>query len=308
MNSLDPLLDRALGRVAMHSIGLAARGASLAARAVAEARGELRELIVESDVAYGPRPEQRLDVVRLRERPRAMRVLLYLHGGGFQQMSRHSHWWFAARFARAGFTVLNADYRLAPRNPYPAAVEDAERAYAFAANYAQTQAEGLPHLTVAGESAGGNLALGLAILGKPLKPRAVVLFSGLLQVSQLARFSREQALSRPVRARIASIARDYIQGGIDDLPADPPDPKLDPLLWIERNPALARELPPIYASAGTRDPVASDTVRLEQALAAAGAVRSVEVYPGEPHAFQALPFRKHARQSWESCLHLLASA
>lgn len=308
MTASDSIVDRMLGRVAMHSIGLTAHSASFVARSVAQARGELQALSIQSDVAYGPRPEQRLDVVRMQTRPRKTRVLLYLHGGGFQQLSRHSHWWFAARFARAGFTVLNADYRLAPRHPYPAAVEDAERAFAFAVSYAQAQSEGLPEVIVAGESAGANLALGLAIRSEPAKPRAVVLFSGLLQVSDLARFSRERALSRLARARIASIARDYTQCGVDEPPSVPSDPRLDPLLWLEHNPALARGLPPIYASAGTRDPVVSDTQRLERTLAAVGAVRSVEVYPGEPHAFQALPFRKHAKQSWASCLRFLDEA
>jgi len=305
MTASDSLLDRALGRVAMHSIGLAAHSASFVARSAAEARGELGALSIQGDVAYGPRPEQRLDVVRMQNGARKSRVLLYFHGGGFQQLSRHSHWWFAARFARAGFTVLNADYRLAPRHPYPAAVEDAERAFAFAVSYAKSQSEGLPEVIVAGESAGANLALGLAIRGEPAKPRAVVLFSGLLQASDLGRFSREQALSRLARARIASIARDYTRCAVDEPPSVPCDLRLDPLLWIEQHPLLACALPPIYASAGTRDPVVSDTQRLERALAKAGAVRSIEVYPGEPHAFQALPFRKHAQQSWASCLQLL---
>lgn len=308
MTVSESLLDRALGRGAMHGIGLVAHSASCLLRSVAEARGDLRDLSIQRDVIYGPRPEQRLDIVRMRERPGKTRVLLYLHGGGFQQLSRHSHWWFAARFARAGFTVLNADYRLAPGHPYPAAVEDAERAFALAVSYAQTQSEGVPDVTVAGESAGANLALGLAIRGEPERPRAAVLFSGLLQVSDLARFSRERAISRIARARIASIARDYAQCGVDEPPSVPCDPRLDPLLWIEDNPRLARALPPIYASAGTRDPIVSDTQRLERALAEAGAESLVEVYPGERHAFQALPFRRHAKQSWQSCLRLLEKA
>ena len=57
-------------------------------------------------------------------------VILYFHGGAYFAGSVHTHRDFAAQLAKVtGYRVLLVDYRLAPENPYPAAVEDATAVY-----------------------------------------------------------------------------------------------------------------------------------------------------------------------------------
>ncbi|KMO38666.1 alpha/beta hydrolase [Methylobacterium tarhaniae] len=97
----------------------------------------------------------------------ALPCLLFLHGGGWVLGNIESHDWICRRLANlTRACVISVDYRLAPEHPFPAAVEDAAAALAFVA----AQAEGLSvdpaRLAVGGDSAGGNLAAVLALMGR----------------------------------------------------------------------------------------------------------------------------------------------
>jgi epsilon-lactone hydrolase len=84
------------------------------------------------------------------------RAILYLHGGGYVTGSIVTHRAMVARISRAsGARVLIIDYRLAPENPFPAALEDAVTAY----NWMLAQGLRPGRIAVAGDSAGGGLAL-----------------------------------------------------------------------------------------------------------------------------------------------------
>src|SRR5882757_5409791 len=103
-------------------------------------------------------------------------VLLYLHGGGYFACSAETHRPITVYFALHGFHVFAPDYRLAPENRFPAAVEDAVAFYRalLSAGYAPQK------IVIAGESAGGGLSLSLMLAlreaGVPL-PAAAALFS-----------------------------------------------------------------------------------------------------------------------------------
>jgi monoterpene epsilon-lactone hydrolase len=93
------------------------------------------------------------------DRASADSVILYLHGGAYITGSCHTHRGLAGHVAKAaGLDCFLLDYRLAPEHPFPAAVDDAHAAYL--ALHAQN-----PHRTIvlAGDSAGGGLALALAL-------------------------------------------------------------------------------------------------------------------------------------------------
>ena len=64
--------------------------------------------------------------------------MLYIHGGGFTQLSKDTHWVMGLAFASRGYMVVNASYRLAPRHPYPAALEDASAAYCWTARHVES--------------------------------------------------------------------------------------------------------------------------------------------------------------------------
>src|SRR3984957_2641108 len=87
--------------------------------------------------------------------------LLYLHGGAFIAGSVHTHRALAARIAEAaGCVGLVVDYRIAPEDPFPAALEDCIAALEYAAHYGPDGALAAPRsLFVGGDSAGGGLTL-----------------------------------------------------------------------------------------------------------------------------------------------------
>ncbi len=104
-------------------------------------------------------------------------VILYLHGGGFMGGSINTHKDLGARIAAAaGVRLLMPEYRLAPEHPFPAGLTDAVTAYTWLLDHHVSP----EHLVVAGDSAGGGLAMSLLLKLKqeniPL-PRAAVLIS-----------------------------------------------------------------------------------------------------------------------------------
>src|SRR4051812_42871077 len=86
------------------------------------------------------------------------RVLLYLHGGGFSVYPKASYAQFVSLFADAAMARTFAlDYRLAPEHPFPAALEDARRAYRCLLE----QGVDPSRIAIGGDSAGGNMTLSL---------------------------------------------------------------------------------------------------------------------------------------------------
>ena len=83
-------------------------------------------------------------------------IILYFHGGAYFAGSINTHRDFAAQLVKAtGFRLLLVDYRLAPENPYPAAVEDATAAY----RWLLAQGFSPSKIIIAGDFAGGGLSL-----------------------------------------------------------------------------------------------------------------------------------------------------
>jgi monoterpene epsilon-lactone hydrolase len=92
----------------------------------------------------------------------AKTVLLYLHGGGYFGCSAQSHRPITVGFALEGFRVLAPDYRLAPENQFPAAVEDAVAAYRGLLG----EGYSAERIVIGGDSAGGGLALALLLAAR----------------------------------------------------------------------------------------------------------------------------------------------
>ena len=123
------------------------------------------------DVPYGPHPvAHRLDIYRPRGATGPLPVLVYIHGGAFVLCSKDTHRSLALLNAqRANYLVFNINYRLAPRHPYPAAIADACTAYRWVQRHARQYGGDPERIVVAGESAGGNLALACRELGLPIE-------------------------------------------------------------------------------------------------------------------------------------------
>ncbi|MCA9529208.1 MAG: alpha/beta hydrolase fold domain-containing protein [Myxococcales bacterium] len=275
-------------------------------------RRRLVGLRVDRDVRYADDdPAQRLDVIRLDHDDQVRPALVYVHGGGFMACSKKTHISIAIAFARRGFVVFNLDYRLAPRHRFPAAFDDVSAALRWIDAHAAAYGADPARLVLAGESAGANLILGAAVAGayRLDRPSARALFDqgiapvaalpacGILQVSDVARLWHERPEIPPfVRQLLRAMEEAYLGPGRHTPGAEP---LADPLVLLETR-APERPLPPVFAFAGSEDPVMADTVRLEAALGHDGAAGATRIYDGEPHAFHALPWRPKAQECWNA--------
>lgn len=212
-------------------------------------------------------------VVSDRCRPDAP-VLLYIHGGGFFACSPATHRAVTASLAHtAQFRVFAPDYRLAPEHRFPAAVDDVRAVHDWLVR------TGDAPTAVAGDSAGGNLALtlllGLRDDGRPM-PRAAICFS---PVTDLAATGASLAGndSRDCMfygKQLALLARFYLPEGMD-----PRDPAASPLY------ADLAGLPPLLLQVGEREVLRDDSTRLAACAEAAGVTVELEVWPVVPHAW-----------------------
>ncbi len=276
---------------------------------------------VERDVSYGPAELHKLDIYRPVHRPGPWPVVFYAHGGAFHLLSKDTHWLMGLVFARFGYLVVNISYRLAPKHPYPAAIEDTARAYRWMAERLGTLGGDPRRVAVAGESAGGNLITALALTTvsrRPepwaretydanLVPRAVLPFCAMLEVSNADRFSKRRRMPRWIDGMLRDASASYLHGHSST--GGPATALADPLRILETaataRTGFDRPLPPFFAPVGTRDPLLDDTRRLEKALGQLSVPCEARYYPGGIHAFHAMVWDPAARRCWRDALAFL---
>ncbi len=199
-------------------------------------------------------------------------TVLYLHGGGYVVGSAFGYQPHAGALAAAAQTaILVPDYRLAPEHPFPAALEDAQRAYLWL----REQTPDPDGVVVAGDSAGGGLALSLLLALKrdrlPLPAASVILCPWLdLTLRTASASDAPLAADEDVRRCVDA----YLSGH----PAD--DPIVDPLH------ADLGGLPPMLVQAATGDARLVDAKALAAHAQARGVDARLELYPVQAHAFQ----------------------
>ena len=217
----------------------------------------------------------------------ARTTLLYLHGGGFVGCSPLTHRPLTAALAKQGLRVFAPDYRLAPAHPFPAALDDVRAVWAALRKAAD--AEG-GRLVVAGDSAGGNLALALMVALRDagaVLPDAAALFSPAADLtgespSIIAHRERDPMFDGPALAHLADA---YLAG------AYAAQPLASPLL------ADLTGLPPLLLHVGTDEVLRDDSLRLAVKARAAGVTVALQVWPVVPHVWQLLSWLPEARHS-----------
>lgn len=312
-------LKAARAYVVRNSISRSLEGISLVSRAILPmAKPEVHGVEILRDLSYGPHPvAHRLDVYRKPGVENAP-VVLYLHGGAFRILSKDTHWTMALQFASRGYVVVVINYRLAPKYPFPAAIEDACDAYRWVVEHAAELGGDPQRVLVSGESAGGNLSLALTLATcTPFEapfarrvfetgrvPAVSLPLCGVLQVTDTARFRRRRPIPTWLNDVIVGVERDYLRDGVTGA-----DPHLaDPLLFLESDAPTARPLPPIFASCGTKDPLLDDHRRLVAALERRGVRHEAPVYPGMVHAFQAVPMLEATKAQWARAFEFIEAA
>jgi acetyl esterase len=209
---------------------------------------------------------------------RSSGLLLWFHGGGWVLGDLDSHDDLCRALAnRGGFTVLSVDYRLAPEHPYPAALEDATTAIAWAHAHA-ADLGCAPIVAVGGDSAGGNLAAVLA--NRPVVP---VCFQALVYPCTDARMGHPSYDENGEGYSLTPSGMrwfydHYLSGG----DGSPDDPRVSPLLEDDARLASA---PSALVITAEYDPLRDEGVAYAARLADAGVATSHVHFGGQIHGF-----------------------
>ena len=214
-------------------------------------------------------------------------VVLYLHGGGYTCGSLDYAKGFAATLAsECGVRVFCAAYRLAPENPYPAAVEDALTAfdYLLKKGYAPHQ------ILLCGESAGGGLIYALSL---KLKQLGRELPCGLIGISPWVDLTGSGASYETNRDNDPSLTQELLDFYAKCYTQDPTDPLCSPVRGD-----LAG-LPPSLLFAGGDEILLDDARTLHDRLKAAGCRSKLIIAPGRWHAYVLYCLQENMEQDME---------
>lgn len=205
-------------------------------------------------------------------------AVLYIHGSGYVVCSSRTHRGLTSRISEGtGLPVFSVDYRLAPTHRYPAAQQDVRGAWDWLIEQGYDPAR----IVVAGDSAGGHLAitlcLELARERSPL-PAALVALSPVIDLSLRAAGVRDRIERDPFAS--ATRARRAVARYADA------DAQRDEGLRIAFDDIEA--FPPTLVQAGSREMLAADATELVRRIRASGFAVEHQVWPGQMHVFQAM--------------------
>ena len=203
-------------------------------------------------------------------------VIFYCHGGGYNTGSFHYARSITNKLSSTtSMDVLSFDYRLAPEHPYPSATEDAMAVW----DYLMHLGYGARDVIVAGDSAGGNLALSLVLKLKEQKrilPRGLILFSPWTDLTGSGKSYETKVDVDPILNREYL---DYASG------QDLKNPLISPLFGNFTG------FPPTYIQVGSNELLLSDSLLLKKNLEKYHVPVRLEEYKGMWHVFQMSPFK-----------------
>ena len=204
------------------------------------------------------------------------RVLLFLHGGGYCSGSIVSHRRMVSEAGRAGgVRTLAIDYRLAPENPFPAAVDDAVTAWYFL----RRQGIAAEHIAIGGDSAGGGLSLAVALKLREVKeelPACLWLVSPWtdLTMSGPTLITKDAVDPLMHKGYLYELAEAYLGPA-----ADRKNPFVSPLF------ANLTGMPPTLVQVGSAETLLNDATRLATAAGEADVPVTLEIWPHMIHAW-----------------------
>lgn len=221
-------------------------------------------------------------------------VILYCHGGGYSTGSTvYARTLTSKLAASTSMDVLCFDYRLAPEHPYPSALEDAMKAW----DYLMLLGYGARDVIVAGDSAGGNLALSLVLKLKDerrLLPRGLVLLSPWTDLTSSGKSHETRRELDPV------LDEDYLDRMIRSYAPDEDlkNPYISPLFGDFAG------FPPTLIQAGDNEILLSDSLSLHKKMVKENVSVKIDVYKRMWHVFQMSPL-KTAHEAMERCAEFI---
>ena len=203
-------------------------------------------------------------------------LVIYFHGGGFRIASALAYRAYGSHLAKAcQARVLLVDYRLAPENPFPAAVEDGVAVY----KWALAEGNAPERIVIGGDSAGGGLTASLLLAAKqqdlPLPAGGVCLSPWVDLTVTAASYDTRKDTDKMFGRDAALQARELYLGD-----RDPTDPLASPVFghWSG--------LPPLLIQVGDTESLLDDAAQLAAVASSAGVDVEHHVYPDMPHVWQ----------------------
>jgi acetyl esterase len=212
-------------------------------------------------------------------------AMVYFHGGGFVLCDLDTHDGTCRAISRrSGAVVVSVDYRLAPENKFPAAVEDCEAATRWVAANAAGLNIDPARLSVGGDSAGGNLA---AVVARRLRDSggpALVLQILLYPVTDIRVTDTPSMREFGDGSFLSRSGMEWFRDQYLRAQADASNPDASPLLASDLS-----NVPPALIQTAECDPLCSEGEAYANRLREAGVPVTYTCYPGMIHAFVAMP-------------------
>ena len=207
-------------------------------------------------------------------------LVVYFHGGGFVVCDLETHDNTCRLLARSsGVRVVSVDYRLAPESPFPASLDDCLAAFRAVAEAAGELGAHPARIGVAGDSAGGNLAVGVARLCAQdggVRPAFQLLFYPWLDLShKRASYRLFGQGFYLTESDLDWYAAKYVAG-----PDELQDPRCSPLQADDLS-----GLPPTYVATAGFDPLRDEGEEFAHRLRSAGVQVALRRHPGLIHGF-----------------------
>jgi epsilon-lactone hydrolase len=203
-------------------------------------------------------------------------TIIHAHGGWFNLGTAQAYRNFVGHIAlNAGADAFIPEYRLAPEDPFPAAIRDLEACYCGLVD------KGITKIALTGDSAGGNLALVLLSIASArdfrsgIAPMGALAFSPVTDLALTGESYDTRAEADPffTRSQVAGLVRSYLGE------TDPKNPLASPLYGDLSG------LPPIHVHVGDDEVLLDDSHRYVERAVAAGVDAKLEVWMGMPHGF-----------------------
>ena len=262
--------------------------------------GELRKKLSEREKMWECPEHLEMEVVQMehfqmellkKKEESSKGIILQLHGGGYYGRLHNTYRDMAGLYNELsnGFDVLSVDYRVAPKHPFPAALEDAVTSY----QWILEQHYRPDRIFVAGDSAGGGLALALCLYLRDhsLKlPRGIITMSAWTDLTKSGESYQENFDMDPVfgGTKDSLIYKDGYYKHFD-----PEDPYISPVNGDYHG------FPPMLMQVGEYEMLLSDTLTVAQKARQAGVPVKEHIYKGMFHVFQmGLLLYPEAREAW----------
>ena len=233
------------------------------------------------DVPYGSDPKQfaRIYKPAAAQGGAALPVVVYYHGGGWVIADVATYDAAPRAMAKAlNAIVVSVEYRHAPEFKFPAQHDDASTAYRWTLQNAARWGGDPAKIAIAGESAGGNLAVATAIYARDnglTQPRHIISVYPIANSSMTLPSRKDAANAKPLNGAMLKWFGYYYQSN----PADAQDPRLNLVA------ANLRGLPPTTIINAQIDPLRSDGETLAGAMRKAGVIVEQKTFPGVTHEF-----------------------